>query len=217
MAKKGTIVIDAGHGGKDPGTKSATTQEKSITLDIAQLTHTALTSQATTGGDDVTVLMTRDSDVFLELADRPAVAKTNDADIFLSIHCNANNEKTAELDKKRGVTAFVRRVDEATVPVESRQTDALVAVDETLANAVVNAVYLAIQTHDSNAAKLDIQRSGMAVLNRQYLGTKAKGCLLEVEFIDVPAVEVLLNTGANHVQVRTDIAAAIAKTLIDSL
>ena len=81
-----TVVIDAGHGGKDPGTIGLHTQEKRITLAVAL----KLGEMIHTGCKDVKVLYTRNKDEFIELFQRAEVANRNKADLFISVHCNAN-------------------------------------------------------------------------------------------------------------------------------
>lgn len=86
------IVIDAGHGGRDPGALGKYSQEKHITLQIA-LELGKLVKQHMKG---VEVIYTRKKDVFMTLHDRAQVANKNNADIFISIHCNASSkDKTA--------------------------------------------------------------------------------------------------------------------------
>ncbi len=81
-----TVVIDAGHGGKDPGTIGQKVQEKKITLAIALKLGKLIRS----GFQDVKVIYTRDKDEFIELHERAGIANRNKADLFISIHCNAN-------------------------------------------------------------------------------------------------------------------------------
>jgi N-acetylmuramoyl-L-alanine amidase len=84
-----TIVIDPGHGGKDPGAiGSQGTREKDIVLDIALQLRDQLTK---TGR--YKVLLTRDSDTFISLADRVKFANENRADLFISLHINALPQK----------------------------------------------------------------------------------------------------------------------------
>jgi len=81
-----TIVIDAGHGGKDPGAIGKKSQEKNITLAIA-LKVGEYIEQNLKG---VNVIYTRKKDVFIELFKRAEVANKNKADVFISIHVNSN-------------------------------------------------------------------------------------------------------------------------------
>lgn len=81
---KRVIVIDAGHGGKDPGAKGAESIEKDITLASAR----ALKARLEKSGK-YKVVMTRDSDVFVPLEQRVRIARKADADLFLSLHADA--------------------------------------------------------------------------------------------------------------------------------
>ena len=91
-AKIRTVVIDAGHGGKDPGAVGKKAKEKDITLGVAKKTGDLIKKKY----PDVKVVYTRSSDVFVELMERARIANRNNADVFISIHCNsvANAPKT---------------------------------------------------------------------------------------------------------------------------
>ncbi len=87
-----TIVLDAGHGGKDPGnlgTGRYKTTEKHVSLNVTKLVGKYLNEAF----PDVQVVYTRDDDRFIELMERTQIANRAKADIFLSIHCNANDSK----------------------------------------------------------------------------------------------------------------------------
>jgi N-acetylmuramoyl-L-alanine amidase len=86
------IVIDAGHGGKDPGAKGyySKAREKDITLSIAKRLKKKLETRL-----GCEVIMTRSGDKFLTLEERTAFANTKDADLFISIHVNAHRNKNA--------------------------------------------------------------------------------------------------------------------------
>jgi N-acetylmuramoyl-L-alanine amidase len=81
-----TVVIDPGHGGHDPGAiGKGGTREKNVVLAIGL----ELARQIKTAYPEVKVVMTRKSDVFVELHERGAIANRNHADLFISIHANA--------------------------------------------------------------------------------------------------------------------------------
>ena len=81
-----TVVIDAGHGGKDPGCHGVNTNEKDVALAIALKVGTYIKQYL----PNVKVIFTRKTDVFVELHERAAIANRNKADFFISIHCNSN-------------------------------------------------------------------------------------------------------------------------------
>src|SRR5699024_9558658 len=80
-----TVIIDAGHGGRDPGTSGNGIVEKTLVLELAQQTKRQLEANG------INVIMTRDNDTFLELKERASIANNSNANLFLSIHANAFN------------------------------------------------------------------------------------------------------------------------------
>ncbi|MCM3698067.1 N-acetylmuramoyl-L-alanine amidase family protein [Paenibacillus macerans] len=83
-----TVVIDAGHGGKDPGASSITKKkEKDFNLAVALKVQQLLLEQ----GPSINVVMTRESDTYPTLQDRVKIAENADADIFISIHANSGS------------------------------------------------------------------------------------------------------------------------------
>jgi N-acetylmuramoyl-L-alanine amidase len=93
------IVVDPGHGGKDPGAKGVSPiLEKDLVLSIAR----NLEGQLDRRGAEV--IMTRTGDGFLELDDRAAIAERHDADLFVSIHADSAPRRSAS-----GFTVYIAR------------------------------------------------------------------------------------------------------------
>ena len=95
-----TIVIDPGHGGKDPGCHGVTHNEKTIALAVALKLGKYIEEHM----EDVKVIYTRTTDVFVELEDRAQIANKAKADLFISIHCNAAGKVVKITNPKTGKT-----------------------------------------------------------------------------------------------------------------
>jgi N-acetylmuramoyl-L-alanine amidase len=211
----GTVVIDPGHGGT--GTIDGSdgdhavgpisgVREKNLSLILARLVKSELETAAAAGGHNINIFMTRNTDVNLGLGDRARVARTNHADRFVSIHMNASDAHNA-----RGVETWIRR------PLDNVNFQD----DTRFATKIQASVFTAIRGFDVNTRDRGVKDARFGVLNDVALGNTTGGhcraCLLEVEFLDFPAVDVLLNTGPNHEAVRIGIAKAIATAIIDDL
>lgn len=96
-----TVVLDPGHGGKDPGAIGNGLQEKDMVLDLA------LRIRAHLRANGVRVVMTRDTDRFWTLQDRPFLAARGAGDVFVSIHLNATGARSVQ-----GVETFVAPVEQ---------------------------------------------------------------------------------------------------------
>ncbi len=92
------VVIDAGHGGKDPGCLGTYSREKDVALDVALKTGKLISDNC----PNVKVIYTRSTDVFVELYNRAKIANSHHADLFISFHCNANDNHSAH-----GVETYV--------------------------------------------------------------------------------------------------------------
>lgn len=92
-----TVVLDAGHGGKDSGCSGSVSQEKDVALELTL----AIGRELSTRGD-IDVIYTRDADYFVPLYERTSIANQSGADLFVSIHCNASLDRSV-----RGSETFV--------------------------------------------------------------------------------------------------------------
>ena len=99
------IVIDAGHGGKDSGTRGNYTKEKDIALKVANLVGKYLEENV----KGVEVIYTRRGDFLVELEKRPEIANSHNSDLFVSIHANSLPKNTPLARKRaiKGVEVYV--------------------------------------------------------------------------------------------------------------
>lgn len=118
-----TVVIDPGHGGKDPGAIGGSeTYEKNVVLNVGLL----LGKKIKEAYPDVKVIYTRDKDEFIGLADRASIANKAGADLFISLHCNAAASKTA-----KGLESWVLGLhkSEASLEVAKKENNAILMED----------------------------------------------------------------------------------------
>lgn len=90
-AKQFTVVLDPGHGGKDPGAVGKIGQEKNINLEVALTVGKMITEKY----PDVKIVYTRQTDKYVTLQERPNIANNADGDLFISIHTNASESSKA--------------------------------------------------------------------------------------------------------------------------
>jgi N-acetylmuramoyl-L-alanine amidase len=120
-----TIVIDAGHGGKDSGAIGRVSMEKSLNLAVALKLGNYIKENL----PDVKVVYTRDKDEFVELSERAAIANRNNADVFISIHCNSTEGVTTV----NGAETYVmgESKNEANLNVAKKENAAILLEDNT--------------------------------------------------------------------------------------
>lgn len=129
LAQKGekiqTIVIDAGHGGKDTGALGKVTTEKALNLAVALKFGNYIKENL----PDVKVIYTRSTDKFVELSERAAIANRNNADVFISIHCNS----TEVANSAYGAETFVmgESKNEKNLAVAKKENAAILLEDNT--------------------------------------------------------------------------------------
>ncbi len=202
-----TIAIDAGHGGHDPGAigKSGL-KEKTITLDVAK--RLAILVKERLG---LQVVMTRDKDIYVDLVERPAIAKTNGADLFVSIHVNANRKR-----KAKGIETYIQglrasdRAAMATAARENATTSKTVGEMDTELKKILRGLEKSSNDEDSiplahyvQAALVDTMRpvqghvTNLGVKRAFFyvlINTEMPSILAEVGFISNPDEEKLLRT-----------------------
>lgn len=112
------VVIDAGHGGKDPGAVGSKAREKNINLAVALKAGKYIRENL----KDVKVVYTRDDDTFIGLAERAEVANKHKADLFISIHSNAMTDK-----RFSGAETYVlgQTMDEANLQVAMKENSVI--------------------------------------------------------------------------------------------
>lgn len=121
--KTWVVVIDAGHGGKDPGAIGSSSREKNINLAIALKTGEYIKKNL----GNVKVLFTRDDDVFIGLKERADFANRNKADLFISIHANWAASKSI-----RGTETFIMGLskDEQNLEVAMKENEVIQLEDD---------------------------------------------------------------------------------------
>jgi len=212
------IVIDPGHGGHDTGTISANgMREKDLVLDVGR----RLRAYIKNNYPDVEVIMTRDTDRFVALEERTAIANSRRADLFISVHANASPSRAAS-----GVETFFLSPDRA--PAEDLQAaareNARLASNKagekpepmfasvTVGNRVAESRELARYIQAGLVRGIGAQ-SPRTAMNRGVkhapfvvlLGAAMPSVLAEVSFLSNPKDEALLQTG----QFRERVAASL--------
>lgn len=184
------IVIDAGHGGHDPGAKVRGLTEASLTLDIALRLEQLLRRQP-----GVEVVQTRRTDAYVSLEDRAEIANRAGADLFISIHANASNNP-----RTRGVETYVlnfagspgaervaARENAGSMRTMRDLPDIVKAialndkVDESreFARFVQDALFAQLRRHDRTLRNLGVKQAPFMVL----LGATMPSVLTEVAFV----------------------------------
>lgn len=105
--KSKVIIIDPGHGGKDPGAISGGAREKDVTLNVGKELKRVLIARG------YEVHLTREDDTFIALGDRPKIATNKGGDLFLSLHCNAIEGSPKKLEEVSGFVAYILREGES--------------------------------------------------------------------------------------------------------
>lgn len=110
VVKLRTVVLDAGHGGNDPGAVAGGLKEKDVNLDVVLRLGRMIEEKY----PEVKVIYTRKTDVFVQLGERGRIANRNRADLFISVHVNSAGAKTAP----NGTETFVMGTDKSASNME---------------------------------------------------------------------------------------------------
>jgi N-acetylmuramoyl-L-alanine amidase len=201
------IVIDPGHGGRDPGMIAVTgTQEKEIVLDIGRAMRDVLN-----GSGLFDAYLTRSTDLFLTLNDRYAIAQEIEADLFISLHVDSNDDEDA-----RGVTIYTLSEqasdsEAARVAERENQSDAIAGyeVDEELTRILIDLAQRETMNLSSELAEIMVrtfqtERVNMVSRPHRFAGFRVltapdvPSILLETGFGTNPQDARLLESDAYH-------------------
>ena len=208
-ARKYIIVIDAGHGGKDPGCIGrGGTREKDIVLSVAKKLKAKLDANG------FKTYMTRSDDTYLKLAERASIAEKKKADLFISLHANANpkrdmkgfsiytlSEKASDEEAKKladaenaadkiGVEGFTQFEENIRIALSSLQQHAVAEMSEEYATGCAKSFKKASITQQPGP---DVRHAPFAVLR-----STVPGALLEIGHLSNSSEEKLLKTSAHQ-------------------
>jgi N-acetylmuramoyl-L-alanine amidase len=212
------IVIDPGHGGKDPGASGSKTTEAEVVLDVALRAEKILAAEA-----GIEVVLTRRTDTFVPLEERTALANRQKADLFLSIHANASrNRKAAGVETY--VLNFATTADAAAVAARENASaagsmrnlpDMVKAItqgnkrDESreLASAIQESMVTRLRPHNPPLRDLGVKQAPFVVL----IGAGMPSVLAEIAFISHAGEGGLLRTEKYRQRIAEALAAAILR------
>lgn len=215
------IVVDAGHGGKDPGTRAGSLREKDIVLDIARQVRDELIAAG------FEVIMTRDTDVFVPLEKRAFIANDSGADLFLSIHANAarshrargletfylnlaDSPEAEEVAARENATARVRMADMPKL-IEQIMNNNRIDESRELAGAMQRAMARRVLGKVEHPLNRGVKTAGFHVL----LGAKMPAILVEVGFVSNRTEAKLLRTDAHRKKLASAIADGVSRYLAE--
>ena len=219
-----TIVIDAGHGGKDTGALGKVTNEKSLNLAVALKFGAYIEENL----PDVKVIYTRKSDKFVELSERADIANRNNADVFISIHCNSTekpnsaygaetfvmgeskNEKNLAVAKKENAAILLEDNTDAYDNFDPNSTEAYIIFSLTQSLYQGQSLDLAGKVQEQFAGKgrhdRGVQQAGFLVLWK----TAMPSILVELGFINNTKEEQFLNSEKGQTQMALALYRAFA-------
>lgn len=165
------VVIDAGHGGQDPGAMSGGKREKDVVLKIAKKVRKALEENGHP------VYMTRDSDRFLNLWDRTRIADHKNAMVFISVHANAAPSQIYN-ERMQGIeTYFLQESrDERSQRIAARENaSVLIGMDSLSQDVVIDSVLNGPKIIESHKLAIDVQRQMLKSVHGEHRDVKDGG------------------------------------------
>ena len=217
-----TVVLDAGHGGKDPGNRGNGYYEKHIVLKVVLKIGAILERNK-----DIKVLYTRKNDVFLELNQRANIANKAKADLFVSIHCDAHtsnaygagtfvlglheNDRNFRIAQKENAVIFLEDDYEKKYdgfdPNNPESVISLVLMQETYLDQSIEAANTIQQSFVKNLKRKNrtVKQAGFLVLRNTYMPS----VLVELGFLTNKAEGAYLNSKRGQDQMSEAIAKAV--------
>lgn len=218
-----TIVLDPGHGGKDPGAIGSKYKEKAIVLEVAKRVGALLRDSL----PDVKVVFTRDSDVFIPLDQRAKIAAANSADIFISIHANSSKNRQVagsetfllgqhrskeNLEVAQKENSVVTLEDDYTTKYEGfdpAQPESIITFAGLQSDYINKSIDMAvsIQKGFSNLGRVDrgVKQAGFLVLRQVAMPS----VLIELGFISNPEEENYMASSSGAAELATSIYRSI--------
>ena len=218
-----TVVLDAGHGGRDTGNRGNGYYEKKIALNIALTIGSLLEKQ-----NSIKVIYTRKKDVFVDLIERANIANKADADLFISIHCDAfsqssvygagtfvlglhANDRNFQIAQKENSVIFLEEDYEQKYdgfdPNNPESVISLLLMQETYLDQSIVAANTIQQSFISNLSRKDrtVKQAGFVVLKYTYMPS----VLVEAGFLTNPKEGAYLNSTKGQQQISSTIADAV--------
>jgi N-acetylmuramoyl-L-alanine amidase len=213
------VVLDPGHGGKDPGCVGKSgLREKKIVLDVATRLKKILESK-----ENLEVIMTRESDIFLDPESRTVIANQKQADLFISIHANANRSR-----KLSGIESFylnfshdpsvietaarenatsTKNISEMRDIIEKIVQNSKIVESKELAESIQNSLVKNLSQNYSNVRSLGVKGGPFWVL----IGGEMPSVLVEISHLSNPTEEKRLQSP----QYRQRVAQGIYEGIIE--
>jgi len=188
------IVIDPGHGGEDPGCIGKKgLLEKDVVLDVARRLKKLLDQK-----NNLEVILTRDSDIFIPLENRTVIANQKEADLYISIHANASRSK-----KRKGVETFYLNfsLDPSVNEIAARE-NATSQKNISKMKEIIQKIVRNSKIVESKELAEKIQKNLVGSLSQQYkdvkdLGVKGGPFWVLIGVEDVPSVLVEISHLSN--------------------